>query len=116
VAKCDEGYRCEVCGQDVEAIVDSGLYLRYILGEIPLERLHLQRELHVRCCPALAQYIIDDGFAVVVDEGPFGKQFLDSSFVDSEEHRVTRGWRRLQALPTLGLSLAEYPLAVTPPE
>jgi hypothetical protein len=35
VAKCDEGYRCEVCGLDVEVIVDSDLYLRYVLGEVP---------------------------------------------------------------------------------
>jgi hypothetical protein len=41
VAKCDEGYRCEVCGRDVEAITDSDLYLRFVLGEVPLETLHL---------------------------------------------------------------------------
>ena len=37
MAKCDEGYRCEVCGVDVEAITESDLYLRYVLGEVPLE-------------------------------------------------------------------------------
>src|SRR5207253_5771351 len=57
--KCDEGYVCEVCGRDVEPITDSDLYLRYVLGEVPLERLHLQRERHIRCNPALAQYIAD---------------------------------------------------------
>src|SRR5207244_1816464 len=60
--KCDEGYVCEVCGRDVEAIVDSDLYLRYVLGEVPLERLHLQRERHVRCNPSLAQFIVDARF------------------------------------------------------
>src|SRR5437660_390556 len=40
MAKCDEGYRCDVCGRDVEAITDSELYLRYVLGEVPLEQLH----------------------------------------------------------------------------
>jgi hypothetical protein len=34
--------------------------------------------------------------------------------VTEEERRVTRGWRRLQAIPTLGLAIPEYPLAVTP--
>ena len=33
MAKCDEGYRCEVCGRDVEAVTDSDLYLRFVLGE-----------------------------------------------------------------------------------
>ena len=37
MARCDEGYRCEVCGKDVEAVTDSDLYLRYILGEVPLD-------------------------------------------------------------------------------
>jgi hypothetical protein len=114
MAKCDEGYRCEVCGRDVEAIVDSDLYLRYVLGEVPLEGLHLAPERHVRCNPALAQYIVDASFEPVACEGPFGKRELDASFVAEEERRVTRAWRRLQEIPTLGLSLAEYPFSVTP--
>ena len=48
MAKCDEGYLCDVCGEDVAAIVDSDLYLRYILGEVgPLELPKL-RERHIR--------------------------------------------------------------------
>ena len=114
MARCDEGYRCEVCGRDVEAVVDSDLYLRYVLGEVPLERLHLQRERHIPCNPALAQFIVDTGFPPVNCNGAFGKQFLDPAFVAAEETRVTRGWKRLEAIPTLGLSIAEYPLLVTP--
>lgn len=114
MAKCDEGYLCEVCGQDVAAIVDSDLYLRYVLGEVPLEDLHRQRERHIRCNPAVAQFIVDDGFAAVTCEGPFAKANLDTQFVAEEEARVTRGWRRLQAIPKLGLAVPEYPLAVTP--
>jgi hypothetical protein len=114
MARCDEGYRCEVCGQDVEAITESDLYLRYVLGEVPLEGLHRLPERHVRCNPALAQYIIAEGFAPVACDGPFGKAQLDPAFVREEETRITRAWRRLQAIPTLGLTLAEYPLAVTP--
>lgn len=112
--KCDEGYRCDVCGADVDAITDSDLYLRYVLGEVPLESLHLTPERHVRCDPALAQYIVDPAFEPVACDGPFGKAHLDPTFVAAEESRVTRGWRRLQAIPALGLSIAEYPLAVTP--
>lgn len=114
MAKCDEGYRCEVCGRDVEAVIESDLYLRYILGEVPLERLHLCRERHIRCNPALAQYIVDPEFSPVDCPGAFAKAGLDPAYVEEEERRVTRGWRRLQAIPRLGLTIAEYPLSVTP--
>lgn len=114
MARCDEGYRCEVCGRDVEAITDSDLYLRYVLGEVPLELLHRLPERHVRCNPALAQHITADGFEPVACDGPFDKRQLDPDHAAAEDHRVTRGWRRLQALPTLRLTLAEYPLSVTP--
>lgn len=110
MARCDEGYRCEVCGGDVEVITDSDLYLRYVLGEVPLERLHLLPERHLRCNPALAQYIAADGWEPVACEGPFDRRTLDAGFVAAEAARVTRGWERLQALPTLGLAVPEYPL------
>ena len=108
------GPQCEVCGRDVEAVTESDLYLRYVLGEVPLERLHLHPERHIRCNPALAQYVVDPSFESVSCDGPFGKAGLDPEFVRAEEERVTRGWRRLQAIPHLGLTIAEYPLAVTP--
>ena len=114
MAKCDEGYRCEVCGRDVEAVTESDLYLRYVLGEVPLELLHKLPERHIRCDPAIAQYIVDDRFEPVTCDGPFAKVNLDPAFVAGEEARVTRGWRRLQAIPSLGLTIAEYPLSVTP--
>jgi hypothetical protein len=114
MARCDEGYRCEVCGQDVEAITDSDLYLRYVLGEVPLEWLHRLPERHLRCNPALAQYIVDPSFPRVVCEGPFDKRGLDPGFVATEVIRVTRGWQRLQAIPTLGVTIAEYPLTIIP--
>jgi hypothetical protein len=116
MAKCDEGYRCEVCGRDVEAIIDSDLYLRYVLGEVPLELLHRLPERHIRCNPALAQYIVDESFTAVAYPGAFDKSQLDLGFVQEEERRVTRGWRRLQAIPHLGLTVPEYPLAVTSSE
>jgi hypothetical protein len=114
MAKCDEGYRCEVCGGDVEEIVDSDLYLRYVLGEVVLELLHRLPERHIRCNPALAQFIVAPEFDPVLCPGPFGKAELDPEFVRQEELRVTRGWKRLQAIPTLGLTVPEYPLSVTP--
>jgi hypothetical protein len=110
MTRCEEGYLCEVCGQDVAAITESDLYLRYVLGEVPPELLHTLRERHVRCNPALAQFIVDPAFEPVRCAGPFAKESLDAAYVAEEEARVTRGWRRLQELPSLGLPILEYPL------
>jgi hypothetical protein len=110
VARCEQGYLCEVCGRDVEAITDSDLYLRYVLGEVPPAALPHSRERHLRCNPALAQYIVDPAFPPVRCEGPFAKEHFDAEFVAEEEARVTRGWRRLQELPHLGLPIEDYPL------
>jgi len=110
MAKCEQGYLCDVCGLEVEAIVDSDLYLRYVLGEVPPERLPISRERHIRCNPSLAQFIVDSDFEPVVIEGPFGKLNLDPLYVSQREARLTAAWRRLQQLPTLGLPITEYPL------
>jgi hypothetical protein len=110
MARCEQGYLCEVCGQDVEAITDSDLYLRYVLGEVPPEQLHLLPERHIRCNLELAQYIVDPAFAPVRCDGFFAKETLDPAFVAQEEQRVTRGWRRLQEIPSLGIPITEYPL------
>jgi hypothetical protein len=110
MARCEQGYLCEVCSQEVAEITDSDLYLRYVLGEVPPEELHLLPERHVRCNPALAQYVTDPTFEPVRCEGLFAKEGMDPAFVAEEEARVTRGWRRLQELPTLGLPILEYPL------
>jgi hypothetical protein len=98
----------------VETITESDLYLRFVLGEIPLEQMHLLPERHIRCNPALAQYIVDPQFVPVNCDGPFAKAQLDPEYVTAEEARVTVAWRRLQAIPTLGLTLPEYPLTITP--
>jgi hypothetical protein len=110
MARCDEGYPCEVCGRQVESLTESDLYLRYVLGEVPVFALQTARERHIRCVPALAQYIEDPAFERVVCEGPFGRSGLDPAFVAGEVARVTRGWRRLQAIPSLRLGVEQYPL------
>lgn len=111
MAKCDEGYLCSVCGTDVESIVDSDLYLRYVIGEVDPETLHTQAERHIRCNPTLAQFIVHDEFAPVIVEGDFGKHNLDSEFVRGREDVVTRGWRRLRELAGSNTPVTEYPLA-----
>ena len=110
MAGCEKGYLCDVCGQEVEPITDSDLYLRYVLGEVSPLQLPVTPERHIRCNPATAQYIIDPAFAPVRCEGFFAKEGLDAAYVAEEEARVTRGWRRLQELPRLGLPILEYPL------
>src|SRR4051812_43585111 len=110
MALCEQGYLCEVCGLEVEAIDESDLYLRYVLGEVDPETLHVSRERHIRCNPTLAQFIVAEGFEPVLATGFFAKAELDPEFVAEEEARVTEGYLRLLELPGSGLPLTEYPL------
>lgn len=110
MARCDEGYLCEVCGLDVAAVTESDLYLRYVMGEIDPIDLPKARERHIRCVPETAQYIVDSKFAPVRCEGMFDKAHLDADFVRERETQVTRAWCRLQEIPALGIPLTEYPL------
>lgn len=110
MAKCDEGYLCEVCGEDVAAITQSDLYLRYVVGMLDPEVLHTSPERHIRCNPELAQYIVDDRFEPVHRDGPFDKRRLDPAFVQKQEALITRGWQRLHEVQELGIPIIEYPL------
>jgi hypothetical protein len=110
MAKCDEGYLCEVCGNDVAAITDSDLYLRYIIGMLDPEVLHTTSERHIRCNPALAQYIVADDFEPVVVSGLFDKRSLDADFVRAREILVSRGWERLRETVGKEIPILEYPL------
>ncbi|REJ65059.1 MAG: hypothetical protein DWQ31_19390 [Planctomycetota bacterium] len=110
MAKCDEGYLCEVCGHDVAAITESDLYLRYVIGMLDPEVLHTTPERHIRCNPALAQFIVADEFPAVVVEGDFDKRQLDARFVADREDLVTRGWRRLQKVADIEDAIINYPL------
>ena len=110
MAKCEEGYLCDVCGGDVEAITDSDLYLRYAIGMLDPETLHTTRERHIRCNPVLAQFIVDDEFEPVSVEGPFDKRQLDPAYVRQRESLVSRGYRRLREVSHLDLPIIDYPL------
>ncbi len=39
MARCELGYLCEVCGQEVGEFTNSDLYLRFVLGEVAPEEL-----------------------------------------------------------------------------
>lgn len=110
MARCDEGYRCDVCGQDVEQITDSDLYLRYVIRMVDPETLHTSAERHIRCNPVLAQFIVDPEFASVSVSGDFDKRTLDARFVAERESLVTRGWRRLHELANSEVPVIDYPL------
>lgn len=110
MARCEQGYLCDVCGDEVEEINDSDLYLRYVIGEIDARALLSAPERHIRCNPVQAQFIVDPDFAPVAVEGPFAKAQLDAEDVRRREDLTTRGWRRLQELKQLGLPVSEYPL------
>jgi hypothetical protein len=110
MAKCEEGYLCDVCGGDVEELTDSDLYLRYVIGMVDPETLHTTRERHIRCNPVLAQFIVDDRFEPMVVEGTFDKRQLDPAYVRQREVLVTRGWRRLREIAGSDLPIVEYPL------
>ena len=110
MAKCDEGYLCEVCGKDVAAITESDLYLRFVIGMLDPEVLHTASERHIRCNPALAQFIVADDFEPVVVEGDFDKRRLDPEFVKLREELLLRGWRRLQEVVETEEAIVNYPL------
>jgi hypothetical protein len=112
MAKCDQGYLCEVCGEEVTSIVESDLYLRYVLGQLDAEKLHLSPERHLRCNPTLSQYIDDERFPTVVIEGEFDKRTMQPEFVVQHTNRVTRAYLRLWeiAASEQPISLLDYPL------
>lgn len=39
MARCDQGYLCDVCGEEVESIRESDLYLRFVTGELSSNEL-----------------------------------------------------------------------------
>ena len=98
MAKCDEGYRCDVCGKDVTSIVDSDLYLQYVIGRVDPEVLHTRPERHLRCNPVLAQFIDHTEFEPVVVEGMMSLEHLDDESVRQQRELVTRGYQRLRQI------------------
>ena len=111
MAKCDEGYFCQVCGKDVKNILESDLYLRYVIGQLDPELLHTTMERHIRCNPVLAQFIVAADFEPVEVDGEFAKATLDPQYVQQQETLVTRGWNRLKEIyQEKELSVLEFPL------
>ena len=110
MARCERGYLCDVCGDEVAEMGDSDLYLSYITGQIDSRSLLARPERHIRCNPVQAQFIVDEQFPEVIVTGPFAKSSLDPAYVAGQQDLFTRGWRRLQEVASLGIPISEYPL------
>jgi hypothetical protein len=112
MARCDQGYLCEVCGLEVESIRESDLYLRYVIGELPARELLATPERHIRCNPVTAQFIEHPDFEPVLVEGDFDRRLFDSAEMAPRLELITRGWMRLQELAEQAQSipLPHYPL------
>jgi hypothetical protein len=110
MARCERGYLCDVCGEEVDALADSDLYLSYIVGLIDSRSLLSRPERHIRCNPVQAQFIVDERFSPLAVTGPFAKAGLEPEYVARQEDLITRGWRRLQEVSSLGVAISEYPL------
>jgi hypothetical protein len=110
MAKCDEGYICDVCGGAVDEIVDSDLYLRFVIGQALESELTTTPERHIRCNPVQAQFIVHDDFEAVIVDGAFDKRLLDPEHVQQQEDLITRGWLRIREVTGAGLPVSDYPL------
>ena len=115
MAKCDQGYICEVCGEPVQGIINSSLYLRYVIGEVAAHQLLSTPERHLLCDAELAQYISDEYFedkyqSAGLSAGFFAKEHLDPAFVKQREELVSRGYQRLKEVISLKIPVSEYQL------
>ena len=112
MARCDQGYLCDVCGEQVSSIRESDLYLRYVIGRIATRELMSSPERHLRCNVVTAQFIDSPDFDPIIAEGPFSRRELDEESVQPQTELITRCWYRLQELAQQAqtLPLSEYPL------
>ena len=112
MANCDEGYACDRCGEYVEDIRESELYLRYVLGAVPVEELPREPERHIRCAHEFAQFIVDERFPpVACDDPALDKRRLPADVRERQERLFTRAWRRLHECHGSKIPIDEYPLA-----
>lgn len=112
MARCEQGYLCDVCGEEVESIRESDLYLRYVIGEVSGRLLLSAPERHIRCNPVQAQFIEHPDFEPVVVAGDFSKEAFPTEDRLRRIELLTRGWLRLQEIAGLPapVPLPEYPL------
>jgi hypothetical protein len=113
MAQCDEGYVCQVCGEEVKRIDQSLLYLRYVLGWISVDELTKQPEAHLQCTPAIAQFIVAEDFECTLPIDPaLDKKLFDPDFRQARESLITAGYQRLKFLQKhrRTLTISQYPI------
>ncbi len=112
MAKCDQGYLCQVCGGEVSRLIDSSLYLQFVIGWIPADQLQQHPDIHLKCNPNLSQFIdAPEFFEPMIAEGPFDRRQLDTSFVSQRTALITQGYLRLRHLQRdRSLPIEKYPL------
>lgn len=112
MARCDEGYLCAVCGEEVKRLIDSSLYLQFVIGWITIDQLQTTPDVHLRCNPGLAQFIETPEFSPpVVCSGEFDRKHLDPTFSTHRTRVVTEGYLRLRELQrNRNLPIEQYPL------
>lgn len=112
MARCDEGYLCAVCGEEVKRLIDSSLYLQYVIGWISVDQLQTTPDVHLRCNPGLAQFIDTSEFTPPIDcSGEFDRRLLDPAFSKQRTQVVTQGYLRLRELQrNRNLSIEQYPI------
>ncbi|MCA8989045.1 MAG: hypothetical protein KDA78_15475, partial [Planctomycetaceae bacterium] len=96
-------YLCQVCGEPVKSIVESSLYLRYVLGEVQLNELFSRPECHLKCEPDLSRLIRHEKY------GHLSREPLAAD-EEALSKRVTSGWLRLREVVQRGIPITEYPL------
>lgn len=112
MARCDQGYLCEVCGDEVEQLAESSLYLQYILGWITAEALTQHPDSHLRCNPNLSQFIDSPHFPPICVEGAFDRRNLEADFARQRAQLVSSGYERLLQLQRdRNLTIDRYPIA-----
>lgn len=113
MARCDEGYLCAVCGEEVKRLIDSSLYLQYVVGWIAADQLQTLPDIHLRCNPGLSQFIETVDFQPpVVCEGDFDRRRLDPTYSQRRTAIITKGYMRLRELQRhRDLPIDAYPLA-----
>ena len=111
MAKCDEGYLCDVCGQDVAELTDSDLYLRYIIGLLDPEVLHTTKRAPHPLQPDARPVHRRRRFRAGRRRRPVRQTPARPQRSSANRKRlITRGWHRLKEVASLGIPIIEYPL------
>jgi hypothetical protein len=110
MSRCDEGYPCSRCGEPVKNLLESSLYVRYVLGEYEIHELFAAPDCHLQCDYELAAFIKHEKFTPPEIPAEIELPELSAAQRTRREEQVTAAWVRLREAIHLGLPITEYPL------